>query len=129
MNVKTHIDANYSLVGKPLTVKDNEESTAELTAKEEMIVDSRGLIHGGFTFGLADYAVMIAVNHPNVVLGSAQVRFLAPVKVGDRMVAKARVMECEGSRRKAEVEVYVRDAKVFTGTMICYVLERHVLDR
>jgi len=129
VNVKTHIEANADLIGKPLTVKDNEESTVELTAKEEMVVDSRGLIHGGFTFGLADYAAMLAVNHPNVVLGSAQVRFLAPVKVGDRMIAKARVVEYKDNRRKAEVEVYVRDLKVFTGTMTCYVLEQHVLDR
>lgn len=129
MNVKTHIEANSALVGKPLTVKDNEESMAELTAKEEMVVDSLGLIHGGFTFGLADYAAMLAVNHPHVVLGSSQVRFLAPVKVGDRMVAKARVVECDDSRRKAEVDVYVKDVKVLTGTMTCYVLERHVLDR
>jgi acyl-coenzyme A thioesterase PaaI-like protein len=44
-----------------------------------MAADQRGLVHGGFTFGLADYAAMVAVNDPNVVLGAAEVRFLAPV--------------------------------------------------
>jgi len=129
MNVKTHTAADRDLVGTPLTVKDDNEAVAELTAVEEMAVDSRGLIHGGFTFGLADYAAMLAVNHPNVVLGSAQVRFLAPVKVGDKMVARARVVEREGRRREAEVEVSVGDVKVLTGTMTCYMLEGHVLDR
>jgi len=129
MNVKTHTAADRDLVGAPLTVKDDNEAVAELTAVEEMAVDSRGLIHGGFTFGLADYAAMLAVNHPNVVLGSAQVRFLAPVKVGDKMVARARVVEREGRRREAEVEVSVGDVKVLTGTMTCYMLEEHVLDR
>lgn len=48
-----------------------------------MKVDSHGLIHGGFLFGAADYASMLAVNDPNVVLASAEVRFLRPLKSGD----------------------------------------------
>ena len=42
-----------------------------------MSADDRGLTHGGFYFGMADYAAMLAVNDPNVVLGSADsCRFL-----------------------------------------------------
>ena len=47
-----------------------------------MAADGRGLVHGGFTFGLADFAAMCAVNDPNVVLGAATCKFLAPVQVG-----------------------------------------------
>ena len=32
-------------------------------------------------FGAADYAAMLAVNDPNVVLGNAELRFVAPVEV------------------------------------------------
>jgi acyl-coenzyme A thioesterase PaaI-like protein len=48
-----------------------------------MAVDDRGLVHGGFVFGLADHAAMLAVNDPNVVLGAASTRFLKPVRVGE----------------------------------------------
>lgn len=94
-----------------------------------MAVDGWGLIHGGFTFGLADYAAMLAVNHPYVVLGASHVRFLAPVKVGDVMRGRAEVVEREGRRREVAVEVSVGEEKVLTGTMICHVLNGHVLDR
>jgi acyl dehydratase len=34
---------------------------------------------------------MIAVNHPNVVLGAAEVKFLKPVKAGETVIAEAKV--------------------------------------
>jgi acyl-coenzyme A thioesterase PaaI-like protein len=80
-----------------------------------MAVDSFGLIHGGFTFGLADYAAMIAINHPNVVLVSAQIRFVAPVKIGETMRAHALVNKTEGKKSEVNVEVSVGEKKVFFG--------------
>ena len=101
----------------------------ELTADEKMAVDEMGLIHGGFTFGVADYASMLAINHPYVVLGSSQVRFLAPVKVGDRMIARANVVKRDGNCREVVVDVLVNEKRVLTGTMTCYILNEHVLKR
>ena len=128
MEVKTHRRANPRLVGRPLKLGDG-EAIVELEALEEMAVDEWGLIHGGFTFGLADYAAMLAVNHPNVVLASAEVRFTAPVRVGNLMRAEARVVEERGKWRRVEVEVSVDDRTVLEGVMSCVVLRRHVLDR
>lgn len=128
MEVKTHRRANPRLVGRPLKLGDG-EAIVELEALEEMAVDEWGLIHGGFTFGLADYAAMLAVNHPNVVLASAEVRFTAPVRVGDLMRAEARVVEERGKWRRVEVEVSVDDRTVLEGVMNCVILRRHVLDR
>ena len=128
MEVKTHRRADPRLVGRPLKLGDG-EAIVELEALEEMAVDEWGLIHGGFTFGLADYAAMLAVNHPNVVLASAEVRFTAPVRVGNLMRAEARVVEERGKWRRVEVEVSVDDRTVLEGVMDCVVLRRHVLDR
>ena len=88
-----------------------------------------GLIHGGFTFGLADYAAMLAVNHPNVVLAEAKARFTAPVILGEKMRAHARVVEKKGRRRRISVEVTVGDRSVMEGEFLCLVLDRHVLSR
>jgi len=72
---------------------------------------------------------MLAVNDPNVVIGGANIRFTAPVKRGDIMVAEAKVIEVNKSRRVVEVEVRVDEKPVLSGELVCYVLERHVLDR
>lgn len=129
MEVKTHRRADPFLLGRPISIKDDAEAVVELEADEKMAVDEKGLIHGGFTFGLADYAAMLAVNHPYVVLASSQVRFLAPVRVGDLMRCRAEVVERMGRRRVVEVSVSVGDVEVLTGTMTCYTLDDHVLER
>jgi acyl-coenzyme A thioesterase PaaI-like protein len=92
-----------------------------------MVVDEAGLVHGGFVFGLADYAAMLAVNHPHVVLGAAECRFLAPVQVGEEVEASAALREEAGRKRQVEVEVQRGADKVFTGTFTCFVLDQHVL--
>jgi acyl-coenzyme A thioesterase PaaI-like protein len=71
---------------------------------------------------------MIAVNDPNVVLGAAEVKFLKPLRTGDTVVAEARTSEVAGRKHKVAVSVTQGDQPVFTGTFVCFVLERHVLD-
>lgn len=129
MEIKTHTDADPKYLGTPVLIEDDREAEVELMALGEMAVDGKGLIHGGFTFGLADYAAMLAVNHPNVVLGGAECNFLAPVRVGDLMKARAVVTSVKGGLRKVDVDICVDDRKVFSGIFDCHVLYRHVLDR
>jgi uncharacterized protein (TIGR00369 family) len=126
MNIITHNKINQLLCGKPLAIKED-FSSVELIITKNMQVDETGLIHGGFIFGLADYSAMIAVNHPNVVLGSAEVKFLKPVKVNDKIIAEAKIISREGKKQNVSVTVYRKHEKVFEGLFICFVLDKHVL--
>jgi uncharacterized protein (TIGR00369 family) len=138
MEQRTHRLTSERLVGRPLRIEPG-RAEVELLTTEEMAVDEHGLVHGGFTFGLADYAAMLAVNEPTVVLGKAEVKFLKPVRAGETLRAKAEVIEESGGgvgdgtspRRKKVVKAEVfneRGEKVFEGTFHCYVLEKHVLE-
>lgn len=129
MQANTHDKISRRLVGRPIEVVTGVKATAELVATEEMAADATGLVHGGFTFGLADYSAMLAVNHPNVVLGSAQTKFIAPVRVGETMKAEATVTKTDGSKSEVNVDVKVGEQKVFIGIFHCYTLEKHVLDK
>ncbi|MFZ1199966.1 MAG: hotdog domain-containing protein [Desulfobacterales bacterium] len=126
VNIETHQRIDHRLCGRPLSTGPG-VSRIEMETTAEMMVDAFGLVHGGFIFGLADHAAMLAVNHPNVVLGAAEVKFLKPVKSGEQVVAEARVES--GSDRKKNVAVTVRKGgeMVFSGTFTCFVLDRHVL--
>jgi len=128
MDLKTRREFGSRRVGRLVSLEEGVEAVAELETGDEMAVDEHGLVHGGFTFSLADYAAMTAVNHPNVVLGGADCRFVAPVKAGETMVAKASVKGAEGRRRDVEVEVSVGKKKVFEGIFKCYVLDKHVFE-
>jgi acyl-coenzyme A thioesterase PaaI-like protein len=128
MEAKTHLRVDSRLCGRLLDLGDGSARVA-LDTTDSMVVDDRGLIHGGFVFGTADYAAMLAVNDPNVVLGGASARFLKPVQNGDRVVATARTVVTSGTKHEVLVEATVNSVKVFEGTFTCIVLERHVLDR
>jgi uncharacterized protein (TIGR00369 family) len=126
MEPDTHPAIDRRLCGEPLELGEGTARVA-LTAVPEMAADERGLVHGGFVFGLADYAAMLAVNHPHVVLAGADVRFLKPVVVGEKLVAEARVEEGDGRKSRVRVEVLQDGEAVMSGDFRCVTLARHVL--
>lgn len=132
-HARTHLKIDPELCGTPLEVGDG-HSRVELTPGPRTAADDHGLVHGGFVFGLADYAAMLAVNHPDVVLAAAEVRFLRPVRSGETLVAEARREGAEeaadlaaGDKPWVEVSVTRDGEPVFNGRFRCYVPARHVL--
>ncbi|MFD1293312.1 hotdog domain-containing protein [Lutibacter holmesii] len=126
----THLLTSKKLVGSVVTIK---EGAAEVSLKitKEMIVDDYLLVHGGFVFGLADYAAMVAINEPTVVLGKAEVKFIKPVIETDELTAIANVTD-NSNGKKVMVSVNVFNAKkevVFEGVFVCFVLEKHILEK
>ena len=127
MQLNTHLNINTSLCGKVTKLQENYAEVL-LHTTQQMTVDKQGLVHGGFVFGSADYAAMSAVNDPYVVLGSSSSKFLAPVKVGDAVLCKAKVVSEKGKKKVVEVQAFVNDKLVFEGTFTTFVLAEHVLD-
>ena len=122
----THLAIAPNLCGTPVFTH-NGKSRVRLETTREMAADDSGLVHGGFIFGLADYAAMIAVNHPNVVLGSSEVKFLKPVQVNDDLFADAHIESITGKKHIVSVSVTRDGDEVFSGRFTCFVLEKHVL--
>ncbi len=126
MTPNTHLGISHALCGAPETLGAG-TATVSLTTTPDMSADAQGLVHGGFVFGLADHAAMLAVNDPNVVLGAADTRFTAPVKVGEVVTATANRTVQQGRKHVLEVEARVGDTVVMTGTLTAFVLDGHVL--
>lgn len=127
MQPNTHLALRPELCGAPRELTQGRAVLALRTTRE-MAADDLGLVHGGFVFGLADAAAMFAINDPLVVLGSAETRFLAPVVVGEELVATAQVTRVEGKKHYVEVDVLRgEEDKVFQGTFLCFVPAHHVL--
>ncbi len=127
MEPRTHLSIDRRLCGTPLALEKGRAEVA-FVATPEMAADDQGLVHGGFVFGLADYAAMLAVNHVNVVLGSAETRFLHPVRVGEELVAEASVKETR--RKKILVSASVRrdDEVVLEAAFVCFTPTKHILE-
>ncbi len=127
----THLAIDRRLSGEPVALEPG-RATVRLQAGEALAADERGLVHGGFLFSAADYCAMLAVNQPNVVLAAAEVRFLAPVAVGETVLARGRAEATAENRYRVEVEVSLEKgeerAVVARGIFDCVVTARHVLE-
>lgn len=127
MEARTHLRIDPAWCGTPLELREG-SAEVELLTRPEMAVDEQGLVHGGFVFGLADYAAMLAVNEANVVLASADVSFLKPVRVGERLIAIAAVGDVEGRKHRVHCAVRGADGDVLQGRFTCVVTRQHVLE-
>ena len=126
MQCNTHLQIDTSLCGKVIKLQEGYAKVL-LHTTQQMTVDQQGLVHGGFIFGAADYAAMSVVNDPYVVLGSSSSTFIAPVRVGDVVLCKARVVNEKGKKKVVEVQAFVSEKLVFEGSFTTFVLANHVL--
>ncbi len=126
MELNTHLNIDTSLCGKVVKLEKGYTEVL-LHTTQQMSADSKGLVHGGFIFGAADYAAMSAVNDPYVVLGASSSKFVAPVKVGDAVLCKASVVSEKLKKSVVDVQAFVEGRLVFEGEFITFVLEQHVL--
>ena len=123
----THLGIDHALCGEPVELEEGRATTRFVTTAA-MGTDEHGLVHGGFVFGLADHAAMLAVNHPFVVLGKADLRFTAPVRVGETVRATAQRTEIEGKKHVLDVKADVDGRLVLEGVLTAFVLDQHVLE-
>ena len=128
MEIRTHLKIDNTLCGEVMDLGDG-YAKVRLQTTQVMAADERGLVHGGFTFGAADYAAMVAINDPYVVLAAADVKFLAPVVVGDVVEFEAKRVEQEGKKAKVEVIANVEGKEVFQGLFKTFTPSHHILDR
>jgi acyl-CoA thioesterase len=78
----------------------------EMTVREDM-VNGHGTAHGGFIFALADSAFAFACNSHGdaAVAANCSIGYLAPGKLGDRLVATAREVVRSGRSGIYDVRV------------------------
>lgn len=82
-------------------------ATVSMTVREDM-VNGHGIGHGGLTFTLADTAFAFACNTYNrrTVAQAAEIRFLAPTRLGDVLVARAVERSREGRDGTYDITVH-----------------------
>lgn len=90
-------------------------AVVEMTVRADM-VNGHAMGHGGLTFTLADSAFAFACNSHNrsTVAASAHIRFLAPTRLGDVLVAEAVERSREGRDGVCDVTVRCGDTVVAT---------------
>ena len=93
-------------LGMEATVLETDHAVVRMTVAEHM-VNGHAIAHGGFVFSLADSAFALACNSRGAltVAAGADVVFVAPARLGDVLVADARVRAAYGRSGITDVTV------------------------
>jgi acyl-CoA thioesterase len=102
-------DAASQALGMHIVEVGPGRAVLEMTVREDM-VNGHGIGHGGLTFSLADSAFAFACNSHNrrTVARECTITYLAPTRLGERLVATATERERDG--RDGTYDVAVRNA-------------------
>ncbi len=98
-----------------------------LEITDKMRLDKIGLANSGNIFSAASFAALAAINNPNAIMVGAEVKFLAPVEVGNIIEFEAKALQSETRKREVEVIGSILNIKVFEGTFSVAMFETHVL--
>ena len=100
-------------LGMTITDVGTGRAVLEMVVRADM-VNGQAIGHGGLTFTLADSAFAFACNSYNrrTVAAGAEIRFLAPTRAGDRLVAEAVERSREGRDGVYDVTVRCGDTVV-----------------
>lgn len=90
--------------------------------REEHVFSRTGIARGHHLFAQANSLAVAVINCPIALTASADIRFLRPVHLGEKCIAKAHVRSNDEERNKSRVELntYVGDELVFQGSFVIY---------
>jgi len=90
--------------------------------REEHVFSRTGIARGHHLFAQANSLAVAVIDCPIALTASADIRFLRPVHLGEKCIAKAHVRSNDEERNKSRVELntYVGDELVFQGSFLIY---------
>ncbi len=110
------------IIGELVDLNLEQDGISLLEAVEEMALSNTGIIRGHFIFAQANSLAVSLIDSKIVLTGAANVHYHRPVKVGERLIAKAKLREQKKNRFCIEVETRVEEEKVFSGEFLVFSL-------
>jgi len=95
-----------------------------LETTPEMGFERTGIVRGHHLFAQANSLAVAVIDAEVALTGSARLRFHQPVRVGDRVVAKATVQKVVGKKSLVRVESRVEGNLVFSAALVIFALDR-----
>lgn len=110
------------VIGDLLEVNLGESGLSLLDTVEGMGFARTRIVRGHHIFAQANSLAVAIIDAPVALTGSVEMRFLRPVTVGERLLAKAEVVAREGRRYVVEVRTRAGNDEVFAGRFVVFAL-------
>ncbi|MGB9866800.1 MAG: transcription factor FapR [Bacillota bacterium] len=116
------------VVGEIIDITLGESGVSILETTEDMVFEKTGVVRGHYIFAQADSLAIALIDADVVLTGLANVKFKRPVKVGERLVAKAEVIRKKGNRWVVLVVIKSGKDQVFRGKFVVFALDQERSD-
>jgi acyl-coenzyme A thioesterase PaaI-like protein len=106
------------IVGELVDVEPDASAISILATTEEMVFEKTGIVRGHFLFAQAESLALAIINAEVVVTGLVNVKYKRPVRVGERLVAKAEVLRRRGNKHIVLVVTRAGEEQVFRAKFV-----------
>ncbi|MGE5484679.1 MAG: transcription factor FapR [Ignavibacteriales bacterium] len=107
------------IFGEIVDIELNARGVSILETTDAMVLEKTGIVRGHHIFAQADSLAIAIIDSDVVLTGLANSKFKRPVRVGERLVAKAEVVrKIHGSDYVVQVVTRVGDEQVFRGKFV-----------
>lgn len=114
------------IVGELLELELDQSGLSLLETSAEMGFKKSGIVRGHMMFAQANTLAAAVIDADVVLTGEAKVHFVSTVKVGERILAKARIVQGDGRKREVEVVIKTKERVVFRGNFTMYGLSKEM---
>lgn len=112
----------HEVIGEIVDLQLDKSGISIFEIGQEHVFSRSGIARGHHVFAQANSLAVAVINDEIALTSSADIRFIRPVRLGEKCIAKAYVRSGGGSAEKAKVEVftYVGEEMVFQGNFVIY---------
>ncbi|GFR37774.1 transcription factor FapR [Insulibacter thermoxylanivorax] len=112
----------HEVIGDVIDLQLDKSGISIFEIKPEHVFSRTKIARGHHIFSQANSLAVAVIDDEVALTASADIRFIRPVRLGEKCVAKAYVRSGSQAGGKAHVEVftYVGDEKVFQGNFMIY---------
>ncbi|MGW9128925.1 transcription factor FapR [Paenibacillus chitinolyticus] len=104
------------VIGEIIDLQLDSQAISVLEIKEEHVFSRTQIARGHYIFAQANSLAVAVINADVALTATARIRFVRPVRAGEKLVAKALVRSRNGDECKVRVETKVQGELVFTAT-------------
>lgn len=108
------------IVGEMIEIEPGKKGLSLLETDQSMCLAKCDIIRGHILFAQANSLANAVVNLPVALTGKADIHFLSTVRAGERLIAKAQVIERKGHRFNVKVVIRSKEEIVCTGEFIIH---------
>lgn len=125
---ENHTSESKELVGELLELEPGKRGLSMLETDQSMSLAKCDIIRGHIIFAQANSLANAVVDLPVALTGQAEVQYLSTIRVGERLIAKAQMVEKKGHRFVVEVTTRSKAEQVFSARFQIYGMNLETAD-